>query len=542
MSYPPGAGEPTSSSPVSNGMIECGDGLYVGVVDSVIIGYFWMPSTVQRLDRYMAICEPLAARLGGRVGSILILEEGNRKTDDTSAEHRRNVVLKLDANCVCVAWLAMASPIAVRLAKAVITGMHWAWKPKAPWKVFADDEIVSCVEYTVEHMKAAGFVVSGERLFAGIEDALQKRLEAGTHASASSASSASAASSVWSSSPAQDAPTAILRAEPAGPPTQLTPAPPSLVDGTALSQEQPSSSSSSSSLSNFGPYTLTKRLGQGGMAEVFAATKTSGNVAGFHKTVVVKRVLPHLQQQEQFTAMFLREARVAARLSHANLVQVFDAGDVDGVPFLAMEFIDGLTLHALATRAWARGIEVPLNVLCSIVVDAARALHYLHGESLVHRDISPDNVMIGAGDGTAKVLDLGIAKPVDSSSTALTATGMLKGKLPFMAPEQIEGRDVDGRADLYALGCTLYWALVHERPFAGPTDVALLSAILMTPATAPSTKRPGLPQRIDDVVARLLAKDRDARFATGREVAAALEAVVRPDRDATAAFVSALRS
>lgn len=520
-------------SPVSNGMIECSDGLYVGVIDGVIISYFWMPSTAQRLARYMAICEPLAARLGGRVGSILILEEANNKAEGTSTEQRKNVVLKLDASCVCVAWLAMASPVAARIAKAVITGMHWAWKPKAPWKVFTDDEMVSCVDYTVEHMKAAGFVVDGERLFAGIEYAMQKRLEAGMQTSSVSSSSLS---------PMTDAPTAILRAEPAGLPTQLTPAPPLLADETARSQEPSSSSLLSPSLSTFGPYTLTKRLGQGGMAEVFAATKTSGSVAGFHKTLVVKRVLPHLQQQEHFTAMFLREARVAARLSHANLVQVFDAGDVDGVAFLAMEFIDGLTLNALATRAWSRGIEVPLNVLCSVIVDAARALHYLHGESLVHRDISPDNIMIGARDGTAKVLDLGIAKPVDSSVTALTATGMLKGKLPFMAPEQIEGREVDGRADLYALGCTLYWALVHERPFAGPTDVALLSAILMTPAPVPSTKRPGLPQGIDDVVARVLAKDRGTRFATGRELAAALEAVVRPDRDATAAFVSALRS
>jgi serine/threonine-protein kinase len=277
-----------------------------------------------------------------------------------------------------------------------------------------------------------------------------------------------------------------------------------------------------------GPYLLEKRLGIGGMAEVFLARKDGP--AGFTKQIVVKRILPHLAEDDRFVQMFLREAQTAASLNHSNLVQVYELGEADGQYFIAMEYVEGLTLYKLAKRAWNRGRSVPMEVALRSIADAALGLHYAHhliddyGRefSLVHRDISPDNLMINR-QGVTKVLDFGIAK--DTSQGGVTKTGELKGKIPYMSPEQIQGGGVDGRSDLYSLGITMYWMLTGKRPFRGATELMTLQGVLTQEAAPPSSINRFVPESVDDICLSLLEKDPEDRFQTGAQLHDALVAL-----------------
>lgn len=275
-----------------------------------------------------------------------------------------------------------------------------------------------------------------------------------------------------------------------------------------------------------GRYALLERLGIGGMAEVYLAEQIGA--AGFQKKVVVKRILPHLAADRQFVDMFAREAKVAARVSHPNVVQIFELGEQDNEFFIAMEHIDGLTLHRLAASSWEQGWALPIDVVCKTMADAALGLHAAHvlvdenGKSLhlVHRDVSPDNLMVSK-DGVTKVLDFGIAK--GDVGGPKTKTGNLRGKIPFMPPEQITGEVLDGRADLYALGVSMYWMLTGERPFDRQSDWHTMHAILNDAPRPPSSINPGVPPALDALVLELLGKTRDARPASGRDVADRLE-------------------
>src|SRR5688572_21048612 len=205
--------------------------------------------------------------------------------------------------------------------------------------------------------------------------------------------------------------------------------------GTEVSGSNPSSPRA---LIKFGKYTLIKKLGAGGMAEAFLAQFQGAS--GFLKTCVVKRMLPHLAQDDQFVRMFHAEAKVAAMLTHTNVVQIFDMGEIDGTHFIAMEYVDGAPLHLLARTAWKRQRSMPLEVVCCAMADAALGLAAAHdladeeGKLLgvIHRDISPDNLMINR-EGVTKVLDFGVAKQIGNEQTA---AGELRGKIPFLAPEQ----------------------------------------------------------------------------------------------------------
>ena len=271
-------------------------------------------------------------------------------------------------------------------------------------------------------------------------------------------------------------------------------------------------------LGQVGRYLLLKKLGQGGMAEVFLARQDGPS--DFSKIVVVKRMLAHLTENKKFVEMFLREARVAARLNHPNVVHIFELGQDGSTYFLAMEWIDGLTLHRLARRSWARGRSLPTEVIVQAMADAAIGLHHAHtlvDESgtpsrLVHRDISPDNLMM-TKDGVTKVLDFGLAK--GSEKSGVTKTGELKGKIPYMSPEQIEGRPLDARTDLFSLGVTFYWLLCGRRPFDAVTEVMTLRRVIEDEAPAPSTVNKSVPPALDRIVLRLLEKDPDKRYASG---------------------------
>jgi serine/threonine-protein kinase len=290
-----------------------------------------------------------------------------------------------------------------------------------------------------------------------------------------------------------------------------------------------------------GRYTLLERLGLGGMAEIFRGEQDGP--AGFRKPVVVKRILPYLAMDERFVQMFLREARVAAHLNHPHIIQIYELGEEDGTYFIAMEYVRGLTLQQLAKIAWSHEQSLPVELILSAIADAAQALHYAHsalGEdgrplSLVHRDISPDNLMIDQQAST-KILDFGIAKAVDSSAV-VTKTGEVKGKIPFMPPEQIRGQEVSHGSDLYALGVTFYWLLTGARPFAGPNDAALMHSVLHDEPDPPSQLNPSVPTALDPFVLRMLSKDPARRPASGNELAGELLDLVPANRAPLASFV-----
>ena len=278
-----------------------------------------------------------------------------------------------------------------------------------------------------------------------------------------------------------------------------------------------------------GKYKLVKLVASGGMAEVYLARK--GGAAGFEKLICLKRILPHLAKDKAFVEMFLNEARLAARLDHPNIVSIFDLGEVNGNYFIAMEFIDGPSLRAIAKTAVDRGELLPVPEVVKCISMAAAGLEYAHNLTdsdgrplgLVHRDISPDNILVHK-NGAAKVVDFGIAKAANSSSG--TRTGTLKGKIAYMPPEQLRGEPLDRRADVFALGVCLYELIAGKRPWEGTSEVALIGKI-MTEEPAPlAPLRPNLPPALIAIVEKCLSKDREGRYQSCEELHAALDGVV----------------
>ncbi|WP_225408225.1 serine/threonine-protein kinase [Stigmatella hybrida] len=276
-----------------------------------------------------------------------------------------------------------------------------------------------------------------------------------------------------------------------------------------------------------GKYRLLKLLATGGMGEVFLARQEGP--AGFAKTVVIKRMLAHLGRDPKFVEMFLNEARLAAELSHPNIVQIFELGEHAGTYFLAMEFIHGVNLRTLKRRMDERHLEVPAGLAAFICAQALKGLHYAHtltdeaGKSMniVHRDVSPDNVLVGF-NGTVKMVDFGIAKA--SSSISTTNAGTVKGKYAYMSPDQLSGQKADPRTDVYAMGVVLYELLTGGRPFQGPSEGALVRSILQDTPKAPRDVRPGLAPELEDITLRAIARNPQERFASAESMATALEA------------------
>ncbi len=265
-----------------------------------------------------------------------------------------------------------------------------------------------------------------------------------------------------------------------------------------------------------GKYQLVKKLATGGMAEVFLA-RAAGPM-GFEKVVVVKRILPHLADEQAFVGMFLSEARLAAQLNHPNVVQVFDFGEESGAFFLVMELIDGLNLRHLFRRAQEQNTPLPLSIAARIVSHACEGLAYAHdfadpgtGEplKLVHRDISPDNILIGR-NGAVKVVDFGIAKA--ANQTSLTKTGTVKGKFSYMPPEQVRGEALDKRADVFALGIVLYELLTAHKPFDTTNEATIVRAILYEKLEPASKYRPDVPAALQRILDKALEKQADERY------------------------------
>ncbi len=274
-----------------------------------------------------------------------------------------------------------------------------------------------------------------------------------------------------------------------------------------------------------GRYEVVRLLATGGMGEVLLARHTGP--AGFSKLVVLKRILRHLADDLAFIQMFVNEARTAARLQHPNIVQVFDFGEHEGSYFLAMEYIDGASLRLLHQKSREGGALLPFEVSARVCAEALRGLHHAHTfvdedarpHAIVHRDISPDNILVSRA-GAVKVVDFGVAKPVDSA----TKTNTVKGKLPYLAPEQVRRAPVDPRTDLYAIGVTLFELVTGRRPFAAESELELLQSIVTVPAPPASSVNPEVPEALDALIARALAKRPEERFANAAEMVRALEA------------------
>ena len=272
-------------------------------------------------------------------------------------------------------------------------------------------------------------------------------------------------------------------------------------------------------------YVLEERIAVGGMAEIFRARRQGP--AGFAKRVAIKKVLPDLARDPSFVAMFLDEARLAARLSSANLVQVFDFGEEDGAYFMVMEYVDGVDLAALFSHVGLLSIPAALFV----AQELCRGLEHLHAACgddgrplhVVHRDVTPANVLLSR-TGDVKLGDFGVAKA--RARTLRTARNAIKGKLAYLSPEQARGEELDARSDLYAIGLVLYEALTGVRVLDAMDEVGLLKLAEKPVWRPPSSLRHDLPGALDAVLARLLAAEPERRIPTARLVAAALSEAV----------------
>src|SRR5450432_1162955 len=285
-----------------------------------------------------------------------------------------------------------------------------------------------------------------------------------------------------------------------------------------------------SEASSFGKYTLVAKLATGGMAEIFLARLLSDG--GFEKLVCIKRILPHLAKDPQFVAMFLDEARVVARISHPNVCQVFELGEIDGQYYIAMEYLAGVPLSVFRRPDYYPLPPDP-QLVAGFGVQACEGLHHAHqlksanGEQLgvVHRDISPQNLFVTI-DGIVKVLDFGIAKVQDQS--VRTSTGAVKGTYCYMSPEQLRGETVDRRADVWALGAVLWETLAQRHLFKRETEFLTFQAITTDPIPDICEIRPDVPPLLGDAIARAVSRDRDHRFATARALGEALAQAVGP--------------
>lgn len=253
--------------------------------------------------------------------------------------------------------------------------------------------------------------------------------------------------------------------------------------------------------------------------------------SGFAKTVAIKRLHRALAQTDAFRKMILEEGRLAARVRHPNVVPPLDVLAEGGELLLVMEYVHGESLSRLLRSAWKANERVPLPIGAAILSNVLHGLHAAHeardeaGQPLgiVHRDISPQNVIVGA-DGIARVIDFGIAKAVTSEE--MTTAGTIKGKVPYLAPEQLEGDPATRRTDLYAAGVVLWEVLANKRLFTGADDGEVLRNIMSMKVQPPSAFNAVVPRAIDDVVLRAVARDPKARFESAREMALAIEEAV----------------
>ncbi len=282
-------------------------------------------------------------------------------------------------------------------------------------------------------------------------------------------------------------------------------------------------------LEEFGNYYLLEKIAVGGMAELFKARQRG--VHNFEKIVAIKRILPHLSDNDEFVRMFIDEAKLAAQLTHPNIVQIFDLGKASGFYYIAMEYVDGKDLRSLLRKVREFKLPFPEPVAAFVTMKVAGALDYAHRKKgmndkelkLVHRDISPQNVLI-SGEGAVKLVDFGIAKA--ATKTTQTVAGALKGKLLYMSPEQALGQPLDSRSDIYSLGLVLFELLTGERCFQADSELGVLEKVRLGKAQNVRDVNPQVSREMASILERALQKNVDQRYPSARFLERDLKALL----------------
>ena len=292
---------------------------------------------------------------------------------------------------------------------------------------------------------------------------------------------------------------------------------------------------------SFGKYILLEKIAAGGMAEIYKAAYAGEG--DFRKICVLKRVLPALAGDDDFIRMFREEAALMVKLSHANVVHVFDFGREGEDYYLAMEFVRGISLRALLTRCQEAREKLPVKLALWIATEMTKGLGHAHSRrdadgtplGIVHRDVSPANVLL-SWDGEVKITDFGIAKM--ASRVSLTAEGMVRGKASYLSPEQASAQPLDGRTDLFAVGIVLWEMIAGKKLFGGDSPSEVMANVMMTPIPKVSSVVPSLPAPLDALMAKMLERDPDARFRDAAEQERAITSLLAKMGGANAADVA----
>lgn len=276
----------------------------------------------------------------------------------------------------------------------------------------------------------------------------------------------------------------------------------------------------------FGKYRLLQRIGSGGMAEIWKASLAG--VDGFEKILVVKKILPRYARHRQFITMFVQEAKVCSGLHHANVVQIYELGEEGGEYYIAMEYVAGCDLLKLLTRSTKQQRPIPPELCLFIVTEVCKGLGYAHTAAdghgkplnIVHLDVSPSNILLSL-DGEVKLTDFGVAKATVEGKAA-AADDRLKGKLGYMSPEQVTGKPLDRRSDIFSIGIILYEIFTLKRLFLGKTDLETLSNIRDANVEARLARHPEVPEAVADIIRRALTRNQDTRYQTTHEMEEAI--------------------
>ena len=282
----------------------------------------------------------------------------------------------------------------------------------------------------------------------------------------------------------------------------------------------------------FGKYYLVDKVATGGMAEIFRAKTYSHG--GFQQTLVIKRILKHLGDNEDFVEMFIDEAKLSVALQHANVIRIYDFGKLLDNYFIAMEWVDGKDVRNLLRKFARNGDYLSIEMAAFVAYEACKGLHYAHTKTdlkgqpyhIIHRDVSPSNLLVSY-EGDVKVADFGIAKAKSNAGT--TDVGIIKGKFDYMSPEQAEGGNVDHRSDVFALGVVLWEMLAGRRLFKGATDIETLGRVRAALVDAPSAVNPRVPAAFDRVVMKALARRPEDRYSSAEAMATDLLTLMKPD-------------
>ncbi len=281
--------------------------------------------------------------------------------------------------------------------------------------------------------------------------------------------------------------------------------------------------------SKIGDYTLLRKLATGGMGEIWLAERKG--ISGFSKRVVIKTILECFADEPSLVDMFLQEGRIAAGLNHPNIAQTYDLGQVGRTYYMAMEYVNGRDLRNILLANVKKKQLVPLNLVLRIAAETCEGLYHAHtwhtpdGQhaGIIHRDISPQNILV-TFEGKVKIIDFGIAKAAQSASR--TRSGVLKGKYAYMSPEQVRGKQLDPRSDLFSLGVVLYEMLTARRLFKRDSELSTLDAVLESEVPSPKRFDVTVPKEVEDVLFKALARNPEDRFQDARQMQLALEEVM----------------